>query len=107
MEVPAVRTLAATGGLVPSEGTACPPRRPDAEHSHSVSHPKINQAPSIPLWTGPDLRAASGNRTPDLLITSEPLWPTELRRRWPASAAQCSGDSFAQAAALAPPRRCG
>ena len=25
--------------------------------------------------------AASGNRTPDLLITSEPLWPTELRRR--------------------------
>ena len=25
--------------------------------------------------------AASGNRTPDLLITSEPLCPTELRRR--------------------------
>ncbi len=29
--------------------------------------------------------AASGNRTPDLLITSEPLWPTELRRRCPAA----------------------
>lgn len=25
--------------------------------------------------------AASGNRTPDLLITSEPLCPTELRRQ--------------------------
>jgi len=38
-------------------------------HSHSVSHWEINQAPSIPQWTGPELRAASGNRTPDLLIT--------------------------------------
>src|SRR5689334_13794445 len=26
-------------------------------------------------------RAAYRNRTDDLLITSEPLWPTELRRR--------------------------
>ena len=37
----------------------------------------------LPLSGNPQVRggAASGNRTPDLLITSEPLWPTELRRR--------------------------
>src|SRR5690606_40744259 len=37
-----------------------------------------------PLHSGrgpPSRRAAWGTRTPDLLITSEPLWPTELRRR--------------------------
>ena len=37
----------------------------------------------VPLSGNPQVRsgAASGNRTPDLLITSELLWPTELRRR--------------------------
>ena len=40
-----------------------PPATETGCHSHSVSHSKINQAPSGPQWTGPDLRAASGNRT--------------------------------------------
>jgi hypothetical protein len=40
--------------------------------SHSVSYPKINQAPFTPPWTGLDLRAASGNRTPGLPITRRP-----------------------------------
>jgi hypothetical protein len=34
------------------------------------SHAETHQAPSIPLGTGPDLRAACRNRTDDLFITS-------------------------------------
>src|SRR4029077_13266799 len=55
--------------------------------SQAVSQADMVQAPSIPCGTGPDLRAACRNRTDDLFITSEPLWPTELTRR----PAQCSG----------------
>ena len=46
-----------------------PSSSPDHDWETRSSYSKINQAPSIPQWTGPDLRAASGNRTPDLLIT--------------------------------------
>lgn len=46
----------------------------------------------VPLFGNPQVRsgAASGNRTPDLLITSELLWPTELRRRCQYRERQCS-----------------
>jgi hypothetical protein len=66
-----------TGPLEPdhlryNSRTHSPPETETGLRSHSVSHSKISQAPPIPLWTGPDLRAASGNRTPDLLITRRP-----------------------------------
>jgi hypothetical protein len=42
---------------------------------------RVGCALSLELFSQVRGGAASGNRTPDLLITSEPLWPTELRRR--------------------------